>query len=160
MQRLSAEAQQAGEQLGVNGRMLLAQAALESGWGSAVISGRDGRSSHNLFNIKADKSWQGRKVNVSTLEYEQGRPVKKQAAFRAYGSYRDSFQDYVRFVRNNPRYKQALQHAGNAERYMQELQRAGYATDPRYADKVVRVFQSSALDHYRPRQLALRGTGQ
>ncbi len=161
VRQLSAEARQAGEQLGVDGRMLLAQAALESGWGAAVIGGKDGRSSYNLFNIKADKAWQGRRMKVASLEYEQGRAVKKQSAFRAYGSYRESFQDYVRFIRDNPRYQQALRHAGSARRYIQDLQQAGYATDPRYAEKVIKVFHSSAMAQYRPdQQLAMRGTGR
>jgi len=152
VRQMSFQARQAGDQLGVDGKMLLAQAALESGWGTSVIGTKDGRSSHNLFNIKADKAWRGQKISVASLEYEKGRAVKKQSAFRAYGSYRESFQDYVRFIRDNPRYQKALQQAGNARQYMQALQQAGYATDPRYAEKVLKVFQSRAMAQYQPNQ--------
>ena len=124
-----------------------------------MIRGRDGRSSHNLFNIKADKAWRGQKISVASLEYEKGRAVKKQSAFRAYGSYRESFQDYVRFIRDNPRYRQALQQAGNARQYIQALQQAGYASDPGYAVKVIKVFHSRALAQYQPdQQLAMGET--
>ena len=67
------------------------------------------------------------------------------AGFRSYDSFQDSFDDYVRLVKNNPRYGQALKHAGDPERYLAELQQAGYATDPHYADKVMRIYHSDEV---------------
>ncbi|WP_240776022.1 flagellar assembly peptidoglycan hydrolase FlgJ [Nitrincola schmidtii] len=129
----------AGE-LGVDPRVLLAQAALETGWGRHIING-----SNNLFNIKADSRWAGERVSVSTLEYRNGVAAPEMAAFRAYGSYADSFRDYVDFLRSNPRYKQALENTANPATFVRELQAAGYATDPNYASKIERIFNGNIL---------------
>lgn len=131
-------AERAANALGIDSSLLLAQAALETGWGQKLVGNREG-SSNNLFNIKADKSWQGDKVATQTLEYHQGIPVKEKAAFRAYNSFEDSFNDYVRFLNQNPRYTTALRHGGNDEQFIRGIHQAGYATDPNYADKVLRV---------------------
>ena len=108
-----------------------------------MIRHSDGRSSFNLFNIKADKSWQGKHVNKRTLEFEQGQPKKRMARFRSYGSWQQSFLDYARFIKTNPRYQQALKVSADPERYMHELQKAGYATDPEYGHKVMRIYKGS-----------------
>jgi peptidoglycan hydrolase FlgJ len=147
VQTLWPEAQQAAAELGVDPKMLMAQAALESGWGKAVMRAADGSDSHNLFGIKADRSWEGRSVATQTLEYQDGVAVKTRAAFRSYDSYTDSFRDYVGFLKANPRYNQALENADNPERYISGLQKAGYATDPHYARKVLSIYRDNdALD--------------
>ncbi|MCF7482677.1 flagellar assembly peptidoglycan hydrolase FlgJ [Vibrio sp. J1-1] len=133
-------AEKAAKALGVEPSLLLAQAALETGWGQKVIKNARG-SSNNLFNIKADRSWQGGKVTTQTLEFHDNTPVKETAAFRSYSSYQDSFNDYVRFLNDNPRYEVALQKRGDSESFIRDIQRAGYATDPDYADKVLQVQQ-------------------
>jgi flagellar protein FlgJ len=145
VQKLYPYAEQAAKELGVSPKVLLAQAALETGWGRSVIKHGDGSSSFNLFNIKAGKSWQGEKATVSTLEYENGVARKERAGFRSYNSYQESFHDYVQFIKNNPRYQQALEHAGDSQRYLQELQRAGYATDPSYARKIMGIFNGDSM---------------
>jgi len=134
-------AQKAAQQLGVAPPVLLAQAALETNWGRAVIRHADGNSSHNLFNIKADGRWPGDAVTKSTLEYRDGIGKHEKARFRAYDSYQDSFNDYVKFVKSNPRYQSALQQAGDAKKYLHQLQKAGYATDPLYANKIIDIMQ-------------------
>lgn len=131
-------ADKAAKALGVDASLLIAQAALETGWGQKVVKNARG-SSNNLFNIKADRSWQGNKVATQTLEYHQNTPVMEKAAFRSYNTYQDSFNDYVRFLERNPRYTTALQHQGNNEQFIRGIHQAGYATDPQYADKVLRV---------------------
>ncbi|MGF1908046.1 flagellar assembly peptidoglycan hydrolase FlgJ [Vibrio kasasachensis] len=131
-------AEKAASALGVDSSLLLAQAALETGWGQKMVANGRG-SSNNLFNIKADKSWDGGKVATQTLEYHQGVPVQEKAAFRAYQDYEQSFNDYVRFLNENPRYTMALRHDGNSEQFIRGIHQAGYATDPQYADKVLRV---------------------
>jgi len=150
IRQLHPYAQQAAKALGVAPGALLAQAALETGWGRSVINNSDGSNSFNLFNIKADRSWQGRQAKVSTLEFEQGVAKKVNAGFRSYNSYQESFQDYVDFIKSNPRYAEALKKAGNAGQYMRELQHAGYATDPKYADKVMSIYQGSAISEFKP----------
>ncbi|EGQ7677479.1 flagellar assembly peptidoglycan hydrolase FlgJ [Vibrio parahaemolyticus] len=133
-------AEKAAKALGIEPSLLLAQAALETGWGQKVVQNARG-SSNNLFNIKADRSWQGDKVTTQTLEFHDNTPVKETAAFRSYSNYQDSFNDYVRFLNDNPRYETALQQRGDSESFIRGIHRAGYATDPTYADKVLQVKQ-------------------
>jgi len=118
--------------------VLLAQSALETGWGKHIPRHADGRSSFNLFGIKADRGWQGDSVGVGTLEYRNGEMRREQARFRAYETPADSFIDYVAFLRRNPRYGEALK-SRSGEEFIRGLQKAGYATDPRYADKILGI---------------------
>ncbi|AYV20631.1 flagellar assembly peptidoglycan hydrolase FlgJ [Vibrio mediterranei] len=138
VESLKPYADRAAQSLGVDSSLLLAQAALETGWGQKVVNNSKG-SSNNLFNIKADRSWHGDKVATQTLEYHQNVPVQERAAFRSYDSYEDSFNDYVKFLNDNPRYQSALNGNQGSERFIRDVHQAGYATDPNYADKVLRV---------------------
>jgi flagellar protein FlgJ len=131
-------AEKAAKSLGVDPSLLLAQAALETGWGQKVVKNSLG-SSNNLFNIKADRSWDGDKVATQTLEFHDSVPVKERAAFRSYPSYQESFNDFVRFLNQNPRYENALAQNGSSESFIRGIHKAGYATDPNYADKVLDV---------------------
>lgn len=138
-------AEKAAAELGVSPLVLVSQAALETGWGKAVTQHSDGSSSFNLFNIKADKQWQGDQVVKSTLEYHNGHAKYEKAAFRSYDSYADSFDDYVDFLRTNTRYGSALQHQGDDQLFIREMHKAGYATDPDYADKVLNILSRDAM---------------
>ncbi len=138
-------AEQAAQRLGVDPRALVAQAALETGWGRAVIRDGTGRSSHNLFNIKADTRWSGERVAKQTLEYRAGVAVREQSAFRAYDSYAESFDDYVEFLSTNPRYREALQQTDDPKAFIKALHDAGYATDPAYTRKIHRIMGGELL---------------
>lgn len=148
--RLYPYAVAAAEKLNIDPKALLAQAALETGWGKFVIAQNDGSSSHNLFGIKADSRWQGDKAMVDTLEYVNNIPEKQQAAFRSYQGFAESINDYVDFVQSNPRYQQALKNVQETELYFKELQQAGYATDPAYAEKVLNVYKGELLNDLLP----------
>jgi flagellar protein FlgJ len=145
VRELLPHARAAARELGVAPAALLAQAALETGWGRSLPRHPDGRSSYNLFGIKAGTSWKGAKVASPTIEFAGGVPLRTSAAFRAYGSYAESFQDYVRLVRDNPRYRDALTQASDPNAYLGALQSAGYATDPAYARKVGRLLGDERL---------------
>ncbi|MES9898676.1 MAG: flagellar assembly peptidoglycan hydrolase FlgJ [Sedimenticola sp.] len=145
VQQLMPWASEAATLIGIQPQALLAQAALETGWGRHMMRGTGGQPANNLFGIKADRQWDGEQVKVNTLEYQEGVAVKKRDHFRAYGSYRDSFLDYVEFLRGSPRYSKALEVAGDSERYFSELQRAGYATDPKYANKISSIMAGDEL---------------
>ena len=138
VQSMKPYAESAAKALGVEPSLLLAQAALETGWGQKVVKNSHG-SSNNLFNIKADRSWKGEKVATQTLEFHQNVPVQERAAFRSYPSYQESFSDFVRFLNQNPRYQTALAQNGNSESFIRGIHKAGYATDPNYADKILNV---------------------
>lgn len=138
-------AQNAADELGTSAEVLIAQAALETGWGKHVLQHTGGRSSHNLFNIKADARWDADRVSVNTLEYEGDVAVRRRAAFRSYDSFADSFSDYVGFLKSNPRYRDALNNADNPHAFVESLQDAGYATDPAYAEKIQRILADDVL---------------
>jgi flagellar protein FlgJ len=138
--RMLPAAQRASQASGVPAQLIMAQAALESGWGKREIRADDGKSSFNLFGIKADKSWKRPVVEATTTEYVNGVAQKIQAKFRAYSSYEESFTDYARFLTSNPRYANVLATQDPAEA-AHGLQRAGYATDPQYGGKLVRLMK-------------------
>jgi flagellar protein FlgJ len=137
-------ATEAAQTLGVAPHALVAQAALESGWGKREILLADGSTSHNLFGIKAGPEWQGKVAEVRTTEYVNGAPRAQTARFRAYDSYEEAFRDYVDMLKQSPRYAEAVQ-AKEPGQFALALQRAGYATDPAYADKLNRIMASATL---------------
>ncbi|MGB5954357.1 flagellar assembly peptidoglycan hydrolase FlgJ [Pseudomonas sp.] len=132
-------AEQAAKRIGIDPRYLVAQAALETGWGKSVMRNSDGSSSHNLFGIKATGSWQGEQARAITSEFRDGQFVKETAAFRSYDSYQDSFHDLVSLLQSNSRYQDAVKAADKPEQFVRELQKAGYATDPNYASKISQI---------------------
>lgn len=136
--RMSAAAKVASEQSGVHAKLILGQAALESGWGKREILRDDGSPSYNVFGIKAGKSWKGDVAHVMTTEFVDGVPRKVREPFRAYGSYEEAFTDYARLVGNSRRYESVVE-APTAEVAARRIQDAGYATDPAYADKLITV---------------------
>ncbi|HHQ41486.1 MAG TPA: flagellar assembly peptidoglycan hydrolase FlgJ [Chromatiales bacterium] len=142
--RLWPHARRAARALGVPPETLLAQAALETGWGRRVPRRSDGMSSHNLFGIKAGAGWRGPVAVVRTLEHGEEGLRAERARFRAYASPAEAFDDYVALVRTSPRYRAALA-AGDAEGYLRALAAGGYATDPRYAEKVLAVLRGPRL---------------
>ena len=138
--RLSIPAKVASQQSGIPHQLIVAQAALESGWGQREIPTSDGTPSYNLFGIKAGGSWSGPVPEITTTEFEQGAAKKVKAKFRVYGSYVEAIADYVKLLTNNPRYADVAA-ARSPEQAAHALQRAGYATDPQYASKLVSVIQ-------------------
>jgi flagellar protein FlgJ len=144
IEQILPHAEKAAKELGVPAQALIAQAALETGWGKHVVKKADGSSSFNLFGIKADKSWDGDALVRSTGEYTRGRMHTEQAGFRSYASVGEAFNDYVRFLKGNPRYAQALKMSDTSQ-FAQSLQKAGYATDPAYAQKIAAIADNSGM---------------
>jgi len=142
---LKPHAEKAAAELQISPDVLIAQVALETGWGKHVLHDQQGDNSFNLFNIKAGGQWQGDKVNVSTLEYRDGIAANEKSDFRKYTDYAESFSDYVRLMKNNPRYQQALAAGNDSAAYADALQSAGYATDPAYAKKIKQLLNSDLL---------------
>jgi len=136
--KMAAAARSAADETGIPAKLILSQAALESGWGRREISADDGSASFNLFGIKAGSRWAGKVVHVLTTEYENGAARKVVQPFRAYGSYAESFSDYARLMSRSPRYGDVAG-ADTAEEAARRIQRAGYATDPDYAGKLISI---------------------
>lgn len=130
-------------QTGIPAAFMLAQAALETGWGRKDIRMADGSPSNNLFGIKATPGWTGPVAEVTTTEYVNGKAVKGKARFRAYANSQEAFADYARLMKNSPRYERVLAQADTAQGFAQGLQKAGYATDPQYAEKLGRVINTT-----------------
>ena len=142
--RVWPHAVEASRSTGISPQFLVAHAALESGWGRNEIRQSDGSASHNLFGIKAGKSWNGSSVEAATTEYVGGQAQSTVERFRSYGSYEEAFRDYANLLRNNPRYGGVIGSQDGAE-FAKGLQRAGYATDPAYADKLNRIINGPTL---------------
>ncbi|MGR8919819.1 MAG: glucosaminidase domain-containing protein [Gammaproteobacteria bacterium] len=139
--RLAGPATRAARRLGVSADAIIAQAALETGFGRHVLRTADGMSSHNYFGIKAGAGWDGAVVNVPTTEYVGGRRVTVRADFRAYPSAEAAFEDYAAFVGDNPRYRAAVAAGADESGYLRGLADAGYATDPAYAEKILDILE-------------------
>jgi flagellar protein FlgJ len=138
--RLLAPAMDASRKSGIPHQLIIAQAALESGWGKQEILTKEGKPSYNLFGIKATGGWEGDSTEITTTEYINGAAQKVKAAFRVYGSYSEALSDYAALLANNPRY-QNVSRAASPEHAAQALQSGGYATDPQYANKLISIIQ-------------------
>lgn len=142
--RLRPAAAEASRATGIPAHFMVAQAALETGWGKAEPRRPDGSPSFNVFGIKAGRNWQGPVVEVATTEYVDGVAQKQIERFRTYGSYTEAFRDYSSLLSGNPRYAGVLG-AQDAAGFAQALQRAGYATDPLYATKLERIIGGTTM---------------
>ena len=131
-------ARKAAAKLDVPAEVIVAQSALETGWGRHMLTTDDGQPAWNLFGIKADARWEGENVSAATLEVRDGIARREVASFRAYGSAAEAVEDYVLFLSQQPRYA-GVSGQADPESFAAALQHAGYATDPDYAAKIVRV---------------------
>jgi flagellar protein FlgJ len=138
-------AEKAAAELGVPARVLIAQAALETGWGKHLMRDADGGASYNLFGVKSH-GWSGSSTPHDTAEYVNGTVRSEKALFRSYSSLGEAFDDYVNFLKSNPRYAEALKAGNDASRFARGLQKAGYATDPHYAQKLLRVAYGNSMN--------------
>jgi flagellar protein FlgJ len=142
VEKMLPHATAAARELGVDPRAIIAQAALETGWGTSQPADA-GSTSNNFFGIKAGESWRGARVGSATTEFVDGVARGEQAQFRAYGSVAENIADYVRVLRE-PRYAQALGTGSDVRAFANALQRGGYATDPEYANKLVATMNQIA----------------
>ena len=142
--RLWPHAVEAANSIGVPAQFLIAHAALETGWGKSEIRTATGQNSHNLFGIKAGRSWNGASVEVPTTEYINGEAQSVNDKFRVYGSYSEAFRDYANLLKNSSRFS-AVQGQQDGTQFARTLQQGGYATDPSYADKLGRIINGATL---------------
>jgi peptidoglycan hydrolase FlgJ len=135
----------AAEALGVSPLGMLAQAALETGWGQRMARTPGGAPSLNMFGIKADEAWDGARAGANTVEFSGGVATQRHAAFRAYASIADSVNDFANLLKGSPRYRHALAAGADAQAYVDVIGRSGYATDPEYGNKLNEVLNGSTL---------------
>lgn len=132
------------EMTGLDPRLVIAQAAQETGWGKSAPN-------NNFFGIKSHGKGGG--ANLGTFEYVDGNRVNVNDSFRTYGGMGESAEDYARFLMENPRYKEMLA-AGDLEGQLAALGRSGYATDPNYAASVGSIASSIQIPGMAPAQPA------
>ena len=137
--------QRAASALGVDPAGMLAQAALETGWGQRMPRAADGSPSHNLFGIKAGDEWTGARATADSMEVINGVATPRRATFRAYASVEESVNDFASLLKNSPRYKDVIAAGGNAGAYIAALGKSGYATDPEYGNKLNQILSSDTL---------------
>jgi peptidoglycan hydrolase FlgJ len=135
----------AASALGVDPMGMLAQAALETGWGQRMPRNADGSLSHNMFGIKAGDEWKGARASADTVEVTNGVATPRRTTFRAYGSIEESVNDFASLLKNSPRYRDVLTAGGNAGAYIAGIGKSGYATDPEYANKLNQILHSDTL---------------
>ena len=131
-------------QTGIPASFVVAQAALESGWGESGLAKR----AKNLFGIKADRSWSGQRITLNTREFLNQQWVVIPADWRAYPDWQTCLVDHGQFLRRNKRYATCFA-CTTGKTFAQTVAKAGYATDPRYADKLIAMidkYQLEALD--------------
>ena len=123
---------------GVLPSITVAQAILESGWGSSTLS----TQAHNLFGIKG--SYNGNYVTMSTREVINGQSVYVNAAFRAYANNSESVEDHGNFLYSNSRYSNLLGDTSYTD-VAQKLSQDGYATDPYYSSSLISLVKTYDL---------------
>ena len=142
MSEIWPHAERVGKKLGVEPEAIVAQAALETGWGNRGINTGDGRQSHNLFGVKAGSAWRGQTASVATLEYGAGGMRRQREDFRVYDTLQAGLDDYANLLGQSGRYQQALEQGPDAVGFVRALADAGYATDPDYAGKLEAIMTS------------------
>lgn len=138
-------AERTAKALDVAPEAILAQAALETGWGKHMMPGNNGAASFNLFGIKSGSGWSGDQVVRNTLEVRDGVSRQEQAKFRSYANVSSAFADYKDFIAENPRYENVRGSGDDASGFARALQESGYATDPNYAQKIQNILDGPTM---------------
>lgn len=137
---ISQAAQTSASQTNIPAGFVVADAALESGWGSSGLT----QNAMNLFGVKADSSWTGPTYAIATREFLNGNWTMVNALFRQYSDWLGSIQDHASFLLNNPRYAPAFATTDSIS-FAQAVAAAGYATDPQYAQKIISIINAHGL---------------
>jgi flagellar protein FlgJ len=141
VQQIRPLAEQAAQRLGVAPEAVIAQAALETGWGRHMPVDAQGNGL-NFFGIKAGSSWQGDQLSAMTREVTQGQAQNMVQNFRSYDTAAAGVNDYVSLVGGSPRYSAALNTGNDVRAFATALKEGGYATDPDYVNKLVATAHS------------------
>jgi flagellar protein FlgJ len=143
--RVMPSIRRAAERLGLDPSAMLAQAALETGWGQRMPRNADGSPSHNLFGVKATDEWSGARATADTVEVVNGVATPRRASFRAYASVEESVNDFTNLLKNSPRYRDVIAAGGDAGAYVASMGKSGYATDPEYGNKLNQILRGETL---------------
>ena len=125
---------------GIPAAFTIAQGALESAWGASKLC----VEANNIFGVKANKGWKGKTYTKNTKEFLNGQWVIVPALWRAYDTWAECLLDHAEFFKVNPRYAKALE-TSDPEEFARRVAAAGYATDPKYADKLISIMRKYVL---------------
>lgn len=121
---------------------LVAQAALESGWGTSKLY----LNGKNVFGIKAGKSWEGSTLTMNTKEYDkEGKEYREDAKWRKYEDIADCVADHAAYLKGHVRYQPAFIHKCGGDQFANYIAAGGYATDPLYAHKIQSIIHKNNL---------------
>ncbi len=134
-------AKEVQEKYGIPYQVVVAQTCLESGFGRSGLS----QKNFNCFGIKAMGGYTGPQATWKTKEEVGGQEVSIDSNFRAYSSIRESFMDYGKLLKENPRYQKAFDFIQNPKAFLQEVIQAGYATDSNYVAKAEKAASDYGL---------------
>ncbi|MBL3531391.1 glycoside hydrolase family 73 protein [Companilactobacillus zhachilii] len=146
VKKIAPYAVELGKDYGVLPSITIAQAILESDWGTSSLA----TQYNNYFGIKGDDP-ANTKV-LQTKEYTNGQWITINGRFRVYSDFRESMKDHTKLLVNgtswnSQQYKQVLQSKDYIDAAL-ALQTDGYATDPGYTSKIIRIIQKYNLKKY------------
>lgn len=122
---------------GVPASITLAQGLLESAAGTSTLAVK----ANNHFGVKCHSDWKGK-----TIKHDDDAAGE---CFRVYPNAAASFRDHSDFLRYNDRYKPLFDLKPDDYRsWARGLKKAGYATDPKYADKLINLIEEYELYRY------------
>jgi flagellum-specific peptidoglycan hydrolase FlgJ len=141
----TAAARSSQQRYGVPASVVIAQTVLETGWGTSELA----RSSRNYFGMTCGPAGPG--PVAADCRDGRDRVCTRSgcratiSSFRVYRSMADSFADHGRVMSTNPRYSRAFAARSNPEAFAKRMARAGYATDPRYAQRLIKIIKKYQL---------------
>ncbi|MEM6966187.1 MAG: glucosaminidase domain-containing protein [Bacteroidota bacterium] len=128
---------------GIPASITLAQGILESSWGKGALA----RKANNHFGIKCKRYWNGSTFYIEDDDYKDGKLMK--SCFRAYDDAEESYVDHTNFLMDNARYQKLFTYERtDYKRWAHGLKKCGYATDKRYAYKLISSIKKYRLDKY------------
>ena len=134
----------------------LAQAILESNWGTSQLSSQY----NNLYGVKASGNQPS--VNLSTQEFVNGQFITITGRFRVYNSWSESVESHALLLVNgtdwNPNQYKDVIDSDNYVAAAKGLQVDGYATDPTYRNKIIEIIRKYKLYQYDKQTTTTGGT--
>jgi flagellum-specific peptidoglycan hydrolase FlgJ len=158
-EKLAPAAIEQGRIYGILPAFIMAVATLETGYGKSTLCNQ----ANNLFSIKG--SYDGQSITLPTTEYVNGKPIKVNARFKKYPSFRESVKDFCELIKNGvswnrTAYSRAVIGVTDLEKACIQFGRTPYMTDPAYSGKLLAVIKSQALEVYDSMSTQPRATTQ
>ncbi|MDE5946155.1 MAG: glucosaminidase domain-containing protein [Oscillospiraceae bacterium] len=142
IENLGSAAQATYSQYGILPSMTIAQAILESSWGSCYLA-----QNYNFFGMKAGGSYSGNTVTVTTNEEVNGEYITVNCTFRAYDSFESGIEGYYIFITGNSRYSNLIWET-DYRTACYKIKEDGWATDSSYSEKLINIIETYDLTRF------------